>query len=382
MIAKYYAQVDLIYIVILLSLVYQTIKSNFTKIDKIHFLVLLGCTICFAFSDLIWLFNNNYLSYSIFGDGAYLIGGIANNLNVILSGMTSLSWLFFSESIQRKTIFKDNKKLYIALIPELVLIVLAIVNSSTGILFTIDSNLQYSRNMQGYIYQIIVVYGYLGVAALLSLIRANKADTVQEKELSIASASFLIAPAIACAIQLVFSNMSILFMGIVVSLLNVYLSLQRQLVLNDALTGLNNRSRLDQKINQRIKSLNNDSDFWLLIMDADNFKHINDTYGHVEGDKALILIANALRRGCDDSDFICRYGGDEFVVLHNSKKGEDCSTLTNRIDSLLSENKLDYPLTVSIGYAKYDSSISDWSSLVKKADEKLYKIKAKKKALR
>lgn len=236
--------------------------------------------------------------------------------------------------------------------------------------------------MHGYIYQIIIVYGYLGVAALLSLIRANKADTVQEKELSFASASFLIAPAIACAIQLVLSDMSILFMGIVVSLLNVYLSLQRQLVLNDALTGLNNRSRLDQKINQRIKSLNNDSDFWLLIMDADNFKHINDTYGHVEGDKALMLIANALRRGCDDSDFICRYGGDEFVVLHNSKKGEDCSVLTNRIDSLLSENKLDYPLTVSIGYAKYDSSISDWSSLVKKADEKLYKIKAKKKALR
>ncbi len=382
MLAKYYAQIDLIYLVILLCLVYQTIKSNFTKTDKTHFLVLLICTICFVFTDLIWLFNNDYISYSIFGDNAFIIGGIFNNLNIILSGMTSLSWLFFSESIQRKSIFAHSKRLYLALIPEIILIILVFCNSGNDIFFVIDNSYHFIRNIRGYVYQLIVVYGYLAFAAILSLIRAKMADTVEEKERSIAAASFLIFPAIACIFQLYFSKMSILFFGLIISLLNIFLSLQRQLVLNDALTGLNNRSRLDQKINQRIKNLDDNSDFWLLIMDADNFKSINDTYGHVEGDRALILIANALKRACFDGDFICRYGGDEFIILHNSKKGEDCSVLISRIDSILSENKLEYPLSVSVGFVKYEESYGDWSSLIKKADDYLYKVKAKKKALR
>lgn len=381
MLAKYYIEIDLIYIILLVCLMFQTIKSNFTKIDKTHFLVLLICSTLFVLSDFIWLFNDNFISYSVFGDFAYTIGEIGNNLYIILSGMISLSWLFFSESIQRKSVFSNHKYLYLALVPELILIVLCVTNISTNFLFCIDDSMTYIRNISGYVFQLIVVYGYLALAGILSVIRAKKAVTVQEKNTSLSAASFLIAPSITCVLQMIFDNMPILFIGIIVSLLNIYLTLQRQLVLNDALTGLNNRSRLDQKINLRIKNLRDGNDFWLIILDADKFKQINDTYGHVEGDKALILISDALRQGCDSDDFICRYGGDEFVILHNTLKGGDCSNLISNINNILSKNNLAYKLSVSFGCAKYDDSINSWLELVKKADEQLYLVKNQKKRI-
>ena len=379
MLAKFYIEIDLIYIILLLCLMFQTIKSNFTKIDKTHFLVLLICSTLFVLSDFIWIFNDDFISYSVFGDYAYTIGEIGNNLNIILSGMTSLSWLFFSESIQRKTVFSNKKLLYLALVPELILIILCATNISTNILFVIDDSLTYIRKVGGYAFQVVVAYGYLGVAGALSLARAKRAVTVQEKNTSLSAASFLIAPSISCIFQLIFYDMPIMFIGVIISLLNIYLTLQRQLVLNDALTGLNNRSRLDQKINLRIKNLKDENDFWFIILDADDFKHINDTYGHVEGDKALILIADALRQGCDDDDFICRYGGDEFVILHNTLKGDNCDSLINNINGILNKNNLAYKLGVSFGCAKYDDSINNWLELVKKADEQLYLVKKQKK---
>ena len=374
MLAKYYLEVDLICIIVLSCLMYQTICSNFTKINKKHLIVLLLCHLLFIFSDCIWIFNNGYIAYSTLGLFGYVLGDIGNSLNIIMSGMTGLSWLFFSESMQNKSIFSSNKRIMITVIPELILILLVIMNKYTHMMFEITKTGEYVR-YSGYAIQILIGYGYIGFAVILSLHRAKTATNVMERKLALTMACFVIAPSIACIVQLFFSNMSILFIGTVLAVLNVYMDLQAQLVSNDALTGLNNRSRLDQKIYSAIKSLDNNTDLWLLIMDANRFKSINDTYGHLEGDHALILIADALREECFSSDFICRYGGDEFIVLHKTPKSQDCTDLINRINNNLSRNTLPYNLSVSIGSALYTKNIKDWNDFIRIADEELYKVK-------
>jgi diguanylate cyclase len=95
-----------------------------------------------------------------------------------------------------------------------------------------------------------------------------------------------------------------------------HLEVQRQKALLDPLTGLPNRAawseRLDQEVNlwhQRGNSLS------LAMLDLDHFKRINDGYGHLAGDKVLKIIASVLRKRLRASDFIARFGGEEFVML-------------------------------------------------------------------
>ena len=90
MLASYYAEVDIICVVILLCLIHRSIKSNFSKTDRTNFIVLLTINFLFVLSDFIWIFNNGYASYMDISNGV-LIGYIGNGLNSILSALSSLS---------------------------------------------------------------------------------------------------------------------------------------------------------------------------------------------------------------------------------------------------------------------------------------------------
>lgn len=370
MLASYYAEVDIICVVILLCLIHRSIKSNFSKTDRTNFIVLLTINFLFVLSDFIWIFNNGYASYMDISNGV-LIGYIGNGLNSILSALSSLSWLFFSESMQNHLAFHNGKKAFLVSLPVIILIILCLFNYQNHIMFTILNDGTYIRGI-GYVYQVIVAFGYIIVAAILSLNHANKAKNEKSRKRSLTMFNFMIPPTIATVLQLLIPNMSILFIGTVLALLNLFISLQGQLVLNDPLTGLNNRSLLDQKIEKRMNSVDDDSDFYLLLFDADKFKNINDTFGHLEGDRALIIIADTLRKNCSPGDFICRYGGDEFIMLHKCKKNEDCSILIEKINKMLDSHDLPYSLHVSVGICKYHDGIDSWSKMVKEADESLY----------
>jgi len=90
----------------------------------------------------------------------------------------------------------------------------------------------------------------------------------------------------------------------------------RHVATTDALTGIGNRMHLDGRLNAAIAEYqNNPSAAALLFMDVDNFKQVNDTYGHNTGDKALRMVANTIRYALRVTDTIGRWGGDEFVAI-------------------------------------------------------------------
>lgn len=147
--------------------------------------------------------------------------------------------------------------------------------------------------------------------------------------------------------------------------------------LQDALTGLWNRTYTEEKVEEMIQRGVTGA---LFMMDMDNFKAINDNYGHIAGDHVLKLFADTLRKYSYEEDIICRIGGDEFmafVVGENSKTvlGNHAENIINDVCKNIEACKFDTNTSVSVGIAQYPADGTDFKSLYNAADKALYYVK-------
>ncbi len=148
----------------------------------------------------------------------------------------------------------------------------------------------------------------------------------------------------------------------------------------DALTGINNRGSGESKIDTM---LNNQNKGMFCILDADNFKSINDSFGHTVGDKALVAIAECMKKSFRDHDIIMRLGGDEFAVyavgIDSRKKAETViKRFFERIDKINIPEMKGRKITVSLGAVFADmKSDYQFDDVYKKADSVMYECKRK-----
>lgn len=160
----------------------------------------------------------------------------------------------------------------------------------------------------------------------------------------------------------------------------------RKISIQDELTGLYNRRgfyEFGEKQYQVSKRLGNDLLF--MFIDLDRLKYINDTYGHDEGDRAIVLTANILRKSFRQIDIIARLGGDEFVVLAINVKQNDFDAIKQRIHENIeccnNEFNKQYHISMSIGDAFFESGCTyTLFEMMEIADKNLYKEKQRKKA--
>lgn len=148
-------------------------------------------------------------------------------------------------------------------------------------------------------------------------------------------------------------------------------------VILDPLTGLYNRTYLmefenDDSFTQK------DQNKYLMFLDLDCFKEINDTYGHKIGDYILKETGQRLRSTLRKTDVICRYGGDEFVIILDDQL-EDIKNIAERIIKTIQEPfKLDeniYNISASIGISKFDVNPKNMEAYIRKSDEAMYEAK-------
>jgi len=154
----------------------------------------------------------------------------------------------------------------------------------------------------------------------------------------------------------------------------------RNLALTDDLTCLYNRRGFFAAATQQLKlALRNGEGMLLLFCDVDNLKKINDTYGHRDGDLALIRTANALGEAFRDSDILARLGGDEFAVLALEASAEDQALLLHRLEKNLEKsnfNETRYELSLSVGVARFDPQHAlSLGDLIEHADRDMYEQK-------
>ena len=156
--------------------------------------------------------------------------------------------------------------------------------------------------------------------------------------------------------------------------------LQNQAI-RDPLTALYNRRYFEDEVKKQIlKAKAAGQPYSVLMLDADFFKKVNDTYGHKTGDKVLIELASKAEKALRDKDIVARYGGEEFVVflpeINSAQAYKVADRLRQSIASIViySDDNQEVRFTVSIGVSS--SEISDnVDTLVKTADEALYKAK-------
>lgn len=156
----------------------------------------------------------------------------------------------------------------------------------------------------------------------------------------------------------------------------------RHLATHDALTGLPNRSLFLERLTQEIQSAESEhSCFGVLLLDLDNFKVVNDSFGHHQGDYLLNELAQRLSRSLRAEDTVARLGGDEYAaILVNVHEEEQLRLAAERMLQVVSEPVLihgqEFTPSASIGYRMYSEDVKDAATLLRHADVAMYAAKA------
>lgn len=145
----------------------------------------------------------------------------------------------------------------------------------------------------------------------------------------------------------------------------------------DELTGLYLRDVFDVFLNKLIEeNKRNNNNLSLLMIDIDDFKKVNDNYGHQKGDEVLSKVGDILNETIREMDFAARYGGEELCVIMPNTNKNNASLIANRIRENISKVNFDeFSITVSIGVSQLNENITFAEDLILYADKALYKAK-------
>ncbi|SNY42028.1 diguanylate cyclase (GGDEF) domain-containing protein [Arsukibacterium tuosuense] len=153
----------------------------------------------------------------------------------------------------------------------------------------------------------------------------------------------------------------------------------QRLSVTDTLTGLYNRSKLDDILSQEIaRSIRHQSPFSVILADLDFFKSVNDNFGHMAGDQVLMSFAGIMSQHCRELDVPGRWGGEEFLIICPHTDITGAKLLAERIRVAVAEYDFVHgkQLTVSLGVASFIRD-DDANTILKRADDALYRAKGK-----
>ena len=366
-------EIFLLCMIILIGLAMRSRRSLFSSTQQLLFSMLGYTSAAYVFFDMIWV-----ISDGVGGTPGVVANWISNAVSFSLFAIACLIWFMYSETVQGSRLLTTRSRVVLLTLPTVLVVVLAFTSYWTHALFYIDAQGIYRRGF-AYMIQPIVSYCYVIYTSLHAFVHSQRTESLQKKTIYRTLAFFAIPALVGGTFQVVFSVPG-LCVGILISILLLYVVYQEQLISTDPLTGLNNRNRFETYILSLFSNVDQADDVYLLMMDADGFKQINDRYGHVEGDHALQVISTALEDVCSPSGgFIARYGGDEFVVLQKGATEHDVVCLCSAINDELARAEVPYALRMSIGYAHVGAGVDTWQDLLRAADAELYRVKAEKK---
>ena len=369
-----YCEINLFAIALIGIIRYKT-RGLSKMVAQRNFAMTIDCQMLFFVSDtLSVMFMSGALPYS----STFLM--ICKELYFFATVLMCYFWFVYFEYLQDSPFVKNRKRVLISSFLVWVMAILLIVNLFTGILFYTDANGAYQRGPL-FAIQYLISYVYVLVSCIRALIGVFDKRKASKREQLIVLALFPVAPAIAGIIQFIYPELPVACVALSLCTLVMYLNWLDEMISVDPLTRLNNRKQLKYYFNHSVPNPVEGVQQYLMIIDANKFKKINDTYGHIEGDAALVRIADALRNGCRKHRYranIARYGGDEFMILANADSEEMLGSLKTRINEELArlnkEAAVPYELTVSIGTARVEQGLS-LEKLIALADEEMYREK-------
>ena len=254
-------------------------------------------------------------------------------------------------------------------------VALVLSNAFTGKIFYYDDANQYHRGAY-FMLPMSIILIMMAVVEGFLVSQRRKIEVGYYKSITL----FFIAPLVGWTLQSVVYGLPFSLMGIAFAALVVFTNNQNRNIDTDYLTGVFNRKTLDNYLQQRIDSAKGRQPLSAILLDIDNFKSINDRFGHFEGDMALINSVRILRGSVGRADFISRYGGDEFIVIlgcdHPNAVEEAKRAIQDHLSAFNRSNDKPYHLSFSMGTASYRrSSEISADSFLKLLDQRMYEEK-------
>ena len=304
---------------------------------------------------------------------------ICNIVYYVLLAIISIIWFYHSEKIQNSKICKNKLLVLLVCLPLIAVSILVITTPENDLLFSVVNN-EFELGKIYYLYP-IVIFSYTLVTAVKAWILSLKKENLTNKADYQSLAKFMIFPILGAIVKCMFPLLPAISFGLTIATAVLFIDNIQQLVSIDPLTQVNNRSNLFKYLTTNMHKNHDDKELYIIMIDANEFKQINDAYGHLEGDYALIAISKVLNRITSSyNGFLSRYGGDEFLIALRIDKNKDIKSIYVEINEAITKENVirnrDYNISLSIGFAKYNDDITNVAEFIRLADESLYEDKA------
>ena len=300
----------------------------------------------------------------------HILQYISNTISSASSGIIGYCWCLFVEYHIHRNFKRIKKKSRILAVPLIIATILIFINLlGTGIIFDISKENVYTRGPMNFILYIFVFVYYI---ESIYTVQKAKNDSILVEFFPIYF--FIIPCMIGTMIQGFFFGISTIWLCVAIAFIIVYIEIQISISFIDDLSGLYNRKYM----NHYLDKLQNDKPkrVYGFLLDVNDFKVINDTYGHLSGDRAIIHIGKILRNTVGNGCVAIRMGGDEFVIFAILKSNEEALALKKHIEQNVRKFNTNstepFHLSFSIGIAKYSGNIETFLSSM---DDSMYEAK-------
>ncbi len=298
--------------------------------------------------------------------------------NFVIMTLITYTWLCYVLAVEQ--IPNRNSK------SMRILLALPLVLSMVGLILTylisprllLDENLKNTAAFDAFL--VAVPYIYLIAIIVYTVKKARCEENIIEKKKHIYIGLFPIMTVIGGLLQMILMpTLPIFCFSSTILMVIFYIKSIDTQISKDPLTNLNNRGQLARYVSQKSNLMIEGRATYVVMIDVNDFKNVNDTYGHAEGDSALVIISEALLAAVKARTiplFLGRYGGDEFVLIAHPVTEDELKDMLDHIREnifMICKNKnKPYILTVGIGYDLLMGEEDTFQKCMQRADDKLY----------
>jgi len=365
-----------IFMVILLSsvAVHAYFKLDRKKqIDRL-FLALLFSTILILMLEIlsVLLNSSNYINFMI-------AHKLVDTLGFTLAPLVSLCTALYAYKRTNKYKKINTKKILWLSVPFVVNGIMSLGSCNFNWIFSITNENLYVRGPLFFISPMISFFYY--IINLMVLYDARK-KTNREELLTLSLSTMI--PMLLSVFQLYYFIYLTIWNSVAIAVVINYIFIIHGQIKIDALTGLGNRIAYDEYI--AMLRRNNNVVLAVVNIDLDDFKSINDVFGHHEGDNVLKVFASQLEEVFEEKGTTIRLGGDEFIILINENQREmvekQIETLKNNIDAHNERSDRPYSIKFSYGMTIFNNKYDSIDEVIQHSDKLMYEEKVKKKSRR
>lgn len=302
---------------------------------------------------------------------------LANVANYIAMTLITYLWLRYVMAFEHVSNRDKKRKRFSILLPHFLSSIALIIHFLVAPQTLIAEDLKVQPVFT--IYQIAVPIIYIITVLVYTTQRAMKEKNSMGKRKHLYIGLFPLMVVAGGLLQVLVLNRTPIFsFSCTILMLILYIQSMEKQISVDPLTGLNNRGALHRFVSQDL-ALRKDGKTFVVMLDVNDFKSINDSYGHAEGDRALTIIADSLKKTTKNSPivlFLGRFGGDEFVLIAHAQTETELKALIDSIRSTIQIKceieQTPYTISVGIGYDEFLGGQDTFQKCMQRADHKLY----------